>query len=187
MKKFLFMAIMMMFITLSSIAQEVKFLFNSNFKFVTDDEKEFVVIPMDGYSQDSLFRAVSSYLDRKYTSKTNEITKFGNEQVTLSAFITDAYYEKVMGLPLRKHMICTYSFNFKDGKFRVNAPVVNKVITGAPTELPHSFAGDCSNYFKNGKLNPKKERLYNAINDRINYILNDIVKSSFAKSESDEW
>lgn len=187
MKKFLLMALMMMFVTLSSMAQDVKFHFNSNFKFVTEDEKEFVVIPMDGYSQDSLFRAVSSYLDRKYTSKTNEITKFGNEQVTLNAFITDAYYEKIMGLAFRKHMICTYSFNFKDGKFRVNAPVVNKIITGLPTELPSSFARECSDYFKNGKLNPKKVRLYNAINDRINYILNDILKSSFVKSESDEW
>lgn len=187
MKKVIFIAIMLMFVTLSTTAQEVKFHFNSKFKFVTDDEKEFVVIPMDGYSQDSLFRAVSLYLDRKYTSKTNEISKFGNEQVTLNAFITDAYYEKVMGFPFRKHMICTFSFNFKDGKFRVNAPVVNKVITGAPTELPHSFAGDCSDYFKNGKLNPKKERLYNEINNRINYILNDILKNSFQKPESNEW
>ena len=71
MKKFLLMVLMMMFVTLSLMAQDVKFHFNSNFKFVTEDEKEFVVIPMDGYSQDSLFRAVSSYLDRKYTSKTN--------------------------------------------------------------------------------------------------------------------
>ena len=61
MKKVIFIAIMLMFVTLSTTAQEVKFHFNSKFKFVTDDEKEFVVIPMDGYSQDSLFRAVSLY------------------------------------------------------------------------------------------------------------------------------
>ena len=50
MKKFLLMVLMMMFVTLSLMAQDVKFHFNSNFKFVTEDEKEFVVIPMDGYS-----------------------------------------------------------------------------------------------------------------------------------------
>lgn len=182
MKKFLFIASMLFLTTLTSLAQGVKFHLTPDFKFVADDGKEFIVVPMNGYSQDSLFNNMETYLDRTYPEPYNDIKKSkNNTQIIVNVFLKKAYTDKALGISLFIDILCTYSFEFKDNKIKINQPTAYPTVNGINnlTKLEVS----CAKFFKDGKINPKKEKAYYDMNASINNELNKILTNAFSKEE----
>ncbi|WP_163178451.1 hypothetical protein [Bacteroides sp. 51] len=184
--------ILLLSINIFSQEDSIKFHFIEDGTFHNEDGKEYIVISCNGETQSEIYNKVLLAISNLYTASSDVINKVENEMVSINTTKLDAYYEKVMGLPLRKHFNCSFKFRVKDEYLRIDAPVIHSVITGNPnaigSDLHQSpFRRDISGYFKNGELSPKKKRLYDEINNAINKDINAIITKAFTKDDNNEW
>lgn len=106
------------------------FQFNSNATFTTGTDKEFIVYEAIGYKQSELYNAMLLGISKLFKNPDKVITKVENELITVNA-MTDycINYSKYAYA-----FSYTIKFQFKDGKIRVDTPIVNAFI---PTSGKH--------------------------------------------------
>lgn len=108
------------------------FLFNikNHVFFHGDSNDSYVILKMDNYSQKELFTKMLLALNDLYTDVDKVVTKIEPEAITINkkhvfkeekVIIIDKKYYQSDAFEYR------LSFKFKDGKIRIDAPVVNSI------------------------------------------------------------
>lgn len=78
-------------------------------------------------------------------------------------------------------------FQFKDGKVRVDAPVISRFFSdGAPDISPFSGWLKAQNVFKKGNPNPKKQKTIDDFNNTLNGLINSLI-SNMGNKSGDDW
>lgn len=150
------------------------FKFKSNATFTTGSDKEFIVYEAIGYKQSELYNSMLLGISKLFKNPDKVLTKVENELITVNA-ITDYcinYSKYVYAFSY------TIQFQFKDGKIRVDTPIVNAFI---PTSGEHksNVAGWISTQ---GNYNEVKPGFEKGINTEIYTFL----MKSFSKEDT-EW
>ena len=156
--------------------------------FVNSSQQEvnYIIIPFEGKSQTEIFNMALAAIGKNFVSPQNVINKVEYSQININGLLENVTQRKPMGMVLPFDMKFNLILEFKDGKMKLNAPIIRDIeqqgfadvhiyLTTAErgsTFLVHNFA-----LFKNnGKVNEKKhkENIQEATNNLIASILNDM-------------
>jgi len=167
----------------------------ADFRFIEDgsfvskkNNTNYIVIDFPDLDRIEIYQKLLVGITDQYSSSSDIINKVEDHIISVNTILVDAYSEKALGIPLRKHIHCIFKFQIKDEKLRVDAPEIQQIITGLPVPADDNcirFSLESSSYFKKGILKQKKEHLYDKINSAINTAINDIITKSFI--DNDDW
>ena len=162
-----------------------KGVFVTNEEFITNDNKDYVVISAEGYSQKELFQLLLLGLNNFYTDIDKIVSKIEYDAITVNNYYTvkdekatvikvitgdNVNYYYVLGWHER------FSFKFKDGKLRIDAPQVIKIdlkdINGKKISTKLPDLGETV-LFPHAEITILKGSLYKLINDTFNKTDND--------------
>lgn len=97
------------------------------------DNAKFIVIDKAGQTQEELFNQVKSYITASYVSPKDVLSENGTEMITLNG-VSDGDVQCKKGfvmLPFRTNY--TIVFLFKDGRIRINCPIINSILAESYT------------------------------------------------------
>ena len=111
-----------------------QFYLTQNGKFLTKDNKEFTIIDSLGKSQETLYNDFLVAITKLYMSPKAVIDKVENRIITIKWYSPEAFNvntgKKALGSFVIDHYgvgLYTLQFQFKDGRVRVDAPVINAI------------------------------------------------------------
>lgn len=171
----------------------VKFNLRPDGTFQTDDGKNFVVVEFEGKTAQELYTMVKSNAITLYNSPKTVLSE--NEPVNLSILaLSENLYKtyKIGGGFVAYKANYNLVFHFKDGRIRIDAPLVHEKLdvsaTGVP--IPKSFVSLVDDWFeKNGSVKKKKQddvlKIEEIFNYPINYLLGYNKRGSSVNEE--EW
>lgn len=189
MKKILFFFAGLLITTISIPAQntvDFKLQENSNFINVLDG-KSYSVITYDGKSQSELYSMILTSITKLYNSPKDVISKVENEIISVNGICTDYVIVKTPGMKMHFAFKYILKFQFKDGKVRIDAPIVSQMISQyEPSSYTKPFQDWVNSWkiFKNGTVNPKRQDTANYLNNKLNSLINNILSSH---ALNDEW
>lgn len=189
MKKILFTILAMMCLTNIYAQQTVDFKLQPDGSFINQsDGKDFEVLTFDGKTKDELYSEVLIAVTKLYNSPKDVISKVDGELISINGISQNCVTLKaMMGVRVSFSIQYILKFQFKDGKLRVDAPVVSRFFSdGAPDISPFSGWLDVQNVFKKGQPNPKKQSTIDDFNNTLNDLLNNIISNMGSKS-GDNW
>lgn len=180
---------------------EVSFSFNEEGKFFTTDNKNYTVIQKPGMKAAELYDKFMYYIkvcnfenDENIYGKKYNVKYLENEKISVVTVLVNAYDENVMGINFDKHLTCKFMFQFRDGKIRIDAPIIKNIITDHPIKKgseasisKSSFREVIRPFYKDGEVKESKERLYKGINNAVNNELNRIITKSFEPKVQEKW
>lgn len=149
------------------------FKFNSDATFTTGTDKSFIIYEASGYTQNELYSAMLLGISKLFKNPDKVLTKVDNELITVNA-ITDycvKYHNYVYAFAY------TIQFQFKDGKIRVDTPIVNAFI---PTSGEHksNVSGWIRTQDNYSEVKPGFEK-------GINTEIYNFLTKSFSKEDTD--
>lgn len=181
--------------TILAVAQnQVNFKMQADGSLKSNDRKDFMVISFEGKTAQDLYTLVKTNVTTQYNSAKDVLSTVENEAISINGIsketISKGYRSHFSQRSLsgntskspahnKRTPIGEYdftiqyviSFRFKDGKIRIDAPVIirfNDDIEGGPTA--------------NSELNKlirrqgiEMEQIYEAIESRLNKICNDVI------------
>ncbi|MDM1061930.1 DUF4468 domain-containing protein [Empedobacter falsenii] len=164
----------------------------SGFVNSDDNSKNYVVLEFPNQSQSDLFKKAMIYATKNYKSANNVVSKVDNEAITINA---------ISSIPIRRNALHVFQnqytiiLSFKDGKIKVDAPIVNmtRFIDGEKKTLHVSWnrpvplnESNVGVYGKDDKLKSEKalEDLERFANEFLEKLKNGIESES---SANDDW
>lgn len=141
--------------------------------------KDYIVIEYEGLTKQQLYINILSSISQLYNSPNDVISKIENESITV-----DGYYESIShrDVPIGDGTISvTYKiqFLFKDGKIRVNSPIIKDVWE---TTLSKFKLNNFNEYVKNTLWNKYPKTVYE-IQSNMNKTINCILKNAVNKED----
>ena len=191
MKKYL--CLLLACISCNLFAQDlVQFVFQPNGQFLTQDGKEYVVIPFEEKSASDLYTMVKNNAMSYYNSP-KEVMSEGENVITIYALEKNMWLVKSMGAKAIYGGHYKLVFRFKDGRVRIDAPSIDEKLPmsegmftntiGIPNNVYLSSAA------KKACNDPKKEnksRVGEVVNEPINYLLG-LLKKNNEDTTDDDW
>lgn len=177
---FLFVAMLLCFASIQ--AQYVNFKLQKEGFFLTEDGTNYTIIDYEGKTAEELYNMVKSNVMSLYKNPQHVMIENKPLGITIRALSNIIYetYKPYGGGFISYQAYYNYIFQFKDGKIKVDAPLVDsklytKSVFGAQT-YPTSFVSVIEKWYdKNGDVKKKKadnvqeiEAIFNA---PINYLL----------------
>jgi len=175
MKKLLFYA--MFFIAASVSAQKVvNFSLKSDGTFVSDEGNNYIIVEYEGKTQQELFNLVKANVLTLYNNPQRVLNEIEPSNITIRA-TSDVLWSgmRLVGGFQEYRAKYNYVFQFKDGKIRVNAPLIDRqlVVTGMGNVIPRTFVSLIDGYFdKNGEVKKNKQKDVSKIEILFNYPIN---------------
>lgn len=181
------------------------FILQSDASFKTEDGKDYIVVEYEGKSQQELFdmfrqRVTSAYKPFTPSKDESAARPLIDNVIDGKAFTVNSYLSQMAETAgsitihiLGKYWACTYSMNlqFKDGRVRINAPVLyntyientkmNTRIEGGHKDLS-KWLRDFAGFKKDGRPNPKNE-FYISANKRMT----EEIKLMLSEQEEEDW
>lgn len=143
MKKLFFFFCLLCSTILMNAQNKVNFKMQSESSFKSEDGKDFIVIPFEGKSSQELYKMVNINVTTQYVSAKNVLNSVENEVISVNGredgVVTKKNKnknEKKSHFNQRKPVEDTryafsfryvLNFRFKDGKIRIDAPVVTEI------------------------------------------------------------
>ena len=168
MKKALFICGFLMLVMSSFSQKEVEFFLQSNGSFLTADSSDYVIVPFEGKTASELYsmvksNAMSLYRDPKEVMSEDESVAI--KICELKNIDENLYYDY--------YGDCSFLFQFKDGKIKVDAPSVSSQVYDKESKSYKSFYFHVRSLFtREGTVKPRKLKHKLRIEDSINYSIN---------------
>lgn len=192
------MRIFILFLALLSpifVFGQNSFIVQKSGDFLTEDGKDYFVVEFEGKSQEELYKQVLVNVHKMYVSPKDVLSSVEYESISINAITDPVYYDRVLVSAFSRKLDYTITVQFKDGRLRVNAPVINACITKDEANV-NGFSR--SNHFwdviqnstklfdKDGSVNKKKVDKFNAINETINGLITALVFGT-NEEDDDDW
>ena len=187
-------------------------------QFLTTEGKDFYVIDCGGKAQNDLYNDFLVAITKLYVSPKTVIDKVENRIITIKGFESPAFSvntekKALDGTPIKSSYAVRYTlqFQFKEGRIRVDAPVINAIsklivggVPGATYEMPLWVSTEQLFLKENPQLTGKekkdekliekanrhnrvKENTCKAVNNFVNSIISKIVQDSIKPDKGSDW
>lgn len=156
--------------------------------FVTssDDKKSYIVIPFDGQTDKEIYQKLIVNASLVVNNPSEQVS--GVEYSLIKARTKQHLLTHVlMGLPLSCTGTIIYEFQIKDGRVRVNAPMVEEPCKYGTSDQTCYFSDVVKGYFKKGKLKEKKANEFNQLIDKTNKTINTILGLEAVEKSEEDW
>lgn len=160
-------------------------------------DAKFIIVEKPGNTQIELFNQIKNWATQFYVSPKDVISESGNEMITLNGISDkDVWCKKGFG-SVSFTTNYTIVFQFKDGKIRVNIPIINSMKGESRT-----LGGDLSGlyqltYTKENIVDGRREQIVifnkkktkNEAKESIENLFNAIVKDAveYKLPQNEEW
>ena len=193
MKKLLIIALTSL-ISVSASAQLFE-LTHKGFVDAQNKEKDFVVVPFEGKTQQEIFNLALEAIGKSFVSPNDRYSKVEYSQINLNGIYPNATTINRMGLKLNFDMHYNVIFEFKDGKMRINGPIINKIVRDAPFGAEQQFflttkergsamGGDKALFTTEGKVYEKKHK---ANIEKAGNVIVDNILQKMKKASTSDW
>lgn len=186
-------AIVMMLLPMLATAQELaNFVLMPDGTYQTDDGKDFVVIPFEGKTAHQIYQELASNIGTTFNDPSKVMSGVDDASIKIRAFSDNLVMAKPFGFGKDKPYGGHYQLEFKirDGRVRVSAPIVEEdveYISYDHKRYDGTFSKLVCKYFKNGVLQEKKKKNYDAMVARMNSIINRILYTSTVQDANEDW
>lgn len=190
--------LLLLFVSIATQAQDlIQFKLQRNGLFATEDGKSYIVVEYEGKTAQELYSMVKSNVIKLYKSPKDVMSE--NEPNSISIFaLSDIFdYAYIFGGGLMSYSAYyNLVFHFKDGKIKVDAPMIspNLNVSSTGSILPRTFSSLIGRWYdKKGNLKKKRienvqkvERLFNY---PINYLLqeNNVLEYNNDELTEEDW
>ncbi|WP_155642483.1 hypothetical protein [Tannerella forsythia] len=190
MRKVLFLSIAFLLASGNFYAQNaVNFKVQEDGTFVNEsDGKKFAILSFEGISKNDLYAKTLIGITKIYNSPKDVISKVEGDMISVNGIRQDCInYPWLFGSRIIFSIDYVLQFQFKDGKVRVEAPVITRCYNYQyqPDKLEYWIKAQ--KLFKNGEPNPKRKDVINDINTAANEIINNILKNLDENSDENNW
>ena len=145
----------------------------------------YVIVPIEGNNQKDLYHKMILGLNNVYMDVDKVVSKIEPDAITINAyhttdkspnciFIIDRTAYKLEGFKYR------FSFKFKDGKVRIDSPIVTTVDYSPMLDKNRKLQGE---FQRIEGLHSQLSNLYISVND----IISKILLSSYNSNKDDDW
>ncbi len=173
-------------------AQElVEFKLQRSGVFLTTAGEDYAVVEFQGKSAEELYTMVKDNVSEYYENPEDILTEEDNK-LTVRGGCKDFVMWNFMMVATQFGAFYDLTFRFKDGRIRIDAPVVEDELIATASVLKKgtsaSFKTMLGSFYKNGdwkeKAKPKIIQIENYINTTVNQLLG-LIKSETA--DDDDW
>ncbi|MBQ8271187.1 MAG: hypothetical protein IJZ22_08320 [Bacteroidaceae bacterium] len=173
-------------------AQYVNFKLQKDGSFIAEDGKNYVVIDYEGKTASELYSMVKSNVMNVYNNPEHVMSENKPTKITIDALTGQISfrYNPFGGGFVSYSAYYKYIFQFKDGRIRVDAPIVKQdlKVSSAGAAYGKTFVELIDGWFdKEGKVKQRKkedvEEMENIFVLPINYLLGNINTNS----SDDDW
>lgn len=186
-------AIVMMLLPMLATAQELaNFVLMPDGTYQTEDGKDFVVIPFEGKTAHQIYQELASNVGSTFNDPSKVMSGVEDASIKIRAYSDNLVMAKpfgfVKGQPYGGHY--QLEFKIRDGRIRVSAPIVEEnveYISYDHKRYDGTFSKLVGKYFKNGVLQEKKKKNYDAMVARMNGIINRILYTSTVQDANEDW
>ena len=143
-------------------------------------QNDYIVVPFEGSSQTEIFNLALSAVGKHFVSPKDRISKVEYSQLNINGTIPNVTNLNRMGMKLYFDLYFNLIFEFKDGRMKINGPIINDIVRDAPfgdkhhmfltaSERGPAISGHKALFKNNGKVNEKKhkENIERAMNSFI--------------------
>ena len=190
MKKFLF-SLLLAVIAVGASAQKdstnlIWFEIQKGGFFATEDGKDFIVYKQEGKTAKELFDMVCVNVGKIYQSPQNVMSTVEGKSVSIRAISQSCLYRKLLGMKDYYTVHYNLFFEFKDGRIKINAPVINSIYSSNHNEA--YFSKIAKSYFTS-KGEKKKSADEYRVTAELYFckLLSDIVGKYEDKTKKDDW
>lgn len=185
MKKTALTIVFVLAAVIGASGQIINFGVQSDGSFKTAEGKNFVVIDCPGFTQQQLFFAFLATIQHKCVTSGVQYNTIDNKCINVYSY--ESYFENYsfwnggfMGYLYYKFM-----FQFKDGKVRIEDPIVDHLGNGSKNTVYQKFAEMIHNpqrplFNDDGTPVAKRKDVIEKLNRDLNTFLNDILGSALS-------
>ncbi len=181
MKKFLFIILAALFYT-TTISAQSDFRLQPNGNFLAPDNKSYMVFEYPELSQQQLYEQFLVSISSCYVSPKDVISSVTNESISVNGH--DDYFVSVKVMGQRLYLDASYVIKlyFKDGRVRVDAPVI---LSLGPYHVDFGEWLHSQKIYKDGVPNPKKQQSIDDCNIFFKELINRFLK--FEHEATEDW
>ena len=189
MKRFSLFILSVLFCAYGCLAQDyVSFNLQSNGTFVNPDGGNYIVVEYEGKTASELYNMVKNNVMSFYKKPKEVMSENESQMLSIRGFQDKVWYASAYF-----GAFYNLSFKFKDGKIRIDAPVIDSQLVrtseytsySTRTTFPFSYIAKkvCKN--ESEKNVKRKKKVEDVVNFPINYLLGKIKESSNQEEDSD--
>lgn len=145
---------------------------------VSEDGKGYCVFEFEGLSAEELYKRAVNFVMSYYKNPDKVMSKQTNEMINIHAIESDAFLaRKNFGIPMYASVHYNAILRFKDGKLRIDSPIIDRMPINLQTEVTFTGSkfmnGGVVLFKNNGKVNNQKavDNLNNWLSDYVNGII----------------
>ena len=173
MKKALFICGFLMLVMSSFSQKEVEFFLQSNGSFLTADGSDYVIVPFEGKTSSELYSMVKSNAMSLYRDPKEVMSEDENVAIKICELKNLDWKEGCIYAYYDYYGDCSFLFQFKDGKIKVDAPSVSSQVYNKVSKCYKPFYYYVKKIFtREGTVKPRKLKHKLRIEDSINYPIN---------------
>ncbi len=180
-KLFILLCILLFNVSLQA-QQLVNFKLQVDGTFKSEDNKDFIVIPVEGKSAQELYNMVKINVTSQFNSAKDVLSTVENEMISVNGISQNCISMNAFAVFSIQYVM---SFRFKEGKIRVDAPVLSRLFTsGYPDINPISGWLTTQRVFlKDGTPNPKKQKVIDGFENTVNSICNGLITTKIVDTD----
>ncbi|MCR4918753.1 MAG: hypothetical protein K5928_02920 [Prevotella sp.] len=164
-------------------AQGVNFMVQSDGSFLTADGKKYVELDYPQYTQAELYYAFLVTIEHKCVTSGVQFSTVGNKCINVYSY--EKYFSSwgVWSGGFEGYLYYKFMFQFKDGKVRVDDPIVDHLGNGAKNTLYMKFAEMLHQrtrplFNADGSVVEKRADDVASLNRELNMALDDIIQTA---------
>lgn len=185
MRKKLSSFFLLFLLCLCANAQNLNFGVQSDGSFKTPDGKSYIIIDCPGYTQEQLFYSFLVTIQHKCVTSELQFSTVDNKCINVYSY--ESYFENYGTWTggFTGYLYYKFMFQFKDGKVRIEDPIVDHLGNGAKNtiylkfvEMLHQVNRPLFN--PDGTVVAKRVDTISSLNNDLNKVLNDIIDSALS-------
>lgn len=155
----LFSILLLTLITVSMSAQQSKqsliwFEIQKGGYFSTQDGKDYLIYNAEGKTAKELYEMVCVNVSKTYQSPKTVMSSVEDKSISIRAKTTSCLYKNFLGMKVYYEVYYNLLFEFKDGKIKISAPVINSMYEGQTKQV--YFSKVAKSYFNSDGTVKKK-------------------------------
>ena len=176
-------------LVMSSFSQKkVEFFLQSNGSFLTADDSDYVVVPFEGKTVSELYSMVKSNVMSLYRNPKEVMSEDENVAIKICALKNLDWKEGYIYAYYDYYGDCSFLFQFKDGKIKVDAPSVSSQVYKKVSKSYKSFYYYVRKLFtRKGSIKQRKLKHKLRIEKNINYPINYLLGFYQKNTGKDDW
>lgn len=154
--------------------------------FISQNGEDFAVVEFEGKSAHEIFQTLASNASSIYNDPSKVMSTVDDASVKIRA-ITEICKNKGLGITIGAWLgYYQLEFRIRDGRVRVSAPIIEPYLKDSNFKKPdRKYIGFVQGLFKDGVVKEKKKDEYDALNLKVNSIINMILGSTQSEKEQD--